>query len=371
MRHDTAAAEDTAGPGPLAGVRVIEIAGMGPAPHAAMTMADLGADVVLIERPSTPGVVPTVRPAQQRGRTLVEADLKNPDDIEEILRLAERADVLIEGFRPGVTERLGIGPQVALDRNPRLIYGRVTGWGQTGPRAQQAGHDLNYISVTGLLHAVGRAGERPVPPLNLFGDFGGGSMYLVVGVLAALIERQHSGRGQVIDAAMVNGAPALGHLLWSMRAAGRWSDERGTNVFDGSAPFYDTYECADGQYVAVGALEPQFYAELLRALDIAPETLGPQRDPQGWPHMRAMFSERFASRPRDDWAKLFATLDACVTPVLSFAEAEADDHMTARSVFIDVDGAIQPAPAPSFSRTPPNLPSPPPRRPVDITTLWA
>lgn len=356
------------GSGPLAGVRVVELAGMGPAPHAAMILADLGADVVLIERPSpeTAGR----RPAQQRGRTLVEADLKNPEDLEHILSLLERADVLLEGFRPGVTERLGIGPEVALPRNPRLIYGRVTGWGQTGPRAQQAGHDLNYISVTGLLHAVGRAGERPIPPLNLFGDFGGGSMFLVVGVLAALVERQRSGLGQVIDAAMVNGAPALGHLLWSMRAAGRWSDERGTNVFDGSAPFYDTYECADGRYIAVAALEPKFYAELLRVLDIDPETIGPQRDPQGWPRMRAIFGDRFASRPRDEWAQLFDSVDACVTPVLSFAEAEADDHMAARGVFIEVDGAIQPGPAPSFSRTPTPAPPPPPHRPADITTLW-
>ncbi|WP_067662587.1 CaiB/BaiF CoA transferase family protein [Nocardia miyunensis] len=361
-------AEQACGAGPLAGVRVVELAGIGPAPHAAMTLADLGADVVLIERRNPERT--DHRPAQQRGRTLVEADLKNPADREQILSLLERADVLLEGFRPGVTERLGIGPEVALDRNPRLIYGRVTGWGQTGPRAQQAGHDLNYISITGLLHAVGRAGERPVPPLNLFGDFGGGSMSLVVGVLAALVERQRSDRGQVIDAAMVNGAPALGHLLWSMRASGRWSDERGANIFDGSAPFYDTYECRDGRYVAVAALEPKFFAELLRILGLDPETLGPQRDPASWPRMRRAFAEKFASRSRDDWATLFDTADACVTPVLTMAEAQDDEHMRARGVFIDVDGIVQPAPAPVFSRTSPAVPSPPPHRPVDIATVW-
>ncbi|MFF3574008.1 CaiB/BaiF CoA transferase family protein [Nocardia jiangxiensis] len=359
---------NASGAGPLAGVRVIELAAMGPAPHAAMTLADLGADVVLIDRrnPEAPGH----RPAQQRGRTLVEADLKDPADREQILSLVERADVLVEGLRPGVTERLGIGPEVALERNPRLIYGRVTGWGQTGPRAQQAGHDLNYISITGLLHAVGRAGQRPVPPLNLFGDFGGGSMWLVVGVLAALVERQRSGRGQVIDAAMVNGAPALAHLLWSMRAAGRWSDERGANIFDGSAPFYDTYECSDGRYVAVAALEPKFYAELLRILDIDPEMLGPQRDTSGWAKMRKVFAETFATRSREDWTRVFGTADACVTPVLTMTEAQQDEQMRARGVFVDIDGAVQPAPAPVFSRTPPAVPAPPPRRPVDIATVW-
>ncbi|MFI7194260.1 CaiB/BaiF CoA transferase family protein [Nocardia nova] len=356
------------GAGPLAGVRVVELAAIGPAPHAAMTLADLGADVVLIDR-RFPGATGH-RPAQQRGRTLVEADLKHPADREQILSLIERADVLLEGFRPGVTERLGIGPRVALERNPRLIYGRVTGWGQTGPRAQQAGHDLNYISITGLLHAVGRADQRPVPPLNLFGDFGGGSMSLVVGVLAALVERQRSGRGQVVDAAMVNGAPALGHLLWSMRASGRWSDERGTNIFDGSAPFYDTYECSDGRYVAVAALEPKFYAELLRILDLEPETLGPQRDPEGWVKMRKVFAEKFATRSRDDWANMFDGTDACVTPVLTMTEAQDDEHMRARGVFVDIDGAVQPAPAPVFSRTPPAVPAPPPRWPVDIASVW-
>ncbi|MFV9453455.1 CaiB/BaiF CoA transferase family protein [Rhodococcus sp. NM-2] len=359
------------GSGPLAGIRVLELAGMGPGPHAAMLLADLGADVVRLQRVGGLPAPDRTASQQLRGRTIVEADLKRPEDIEMVLGLLERADVLIEGFRPGVTERMGLGPDEALTRNPRLIYGRVTGWGQNGPRAMQAGHDLNYISVTGLLHAVGRKGERPVPPLNLFGDFGGGSMFLVVGVLAALVERQLSGRGQVVDAAMVNGAPALAHLLWSMRGTGQWSDDRGTNVFDGSAPFYDTYECSDGKYVAVGALEPQFYAELLRVLDIVPATLGHQRDVEGWPLVRKLFTEKFASRTRDEWAARFADVDACVTPVLDFDEAARDPQMIDRKVFTDLDGVLQPAPAPAFSRTPTATPTAPSRVAVPANTVWS
>ncbi|MEE2059247.1 CaiB/BaiF CoA transferase family protein [Rhodococcus artemisiae] len=356
--------------GPLAGIRVLELAGMGPGPHGAMLLADLGADVVRVQRPGALPVDDRPTDQQLRGRTIVEADLKDPDDIATVLDLVERADILVEGFRPGVTERLGLGPDDAFARNPRLVYARVTGWGQTGPRALEAGHDLNYISLTGLLHAVGRAGERPVPPLNLFGDFGGGSMFLVVGVLAALVERQSSGRGQVIDAAMVNGAPLLGHLLWSMRGAGKWSDERGTNIFDGSAPFYDTYECADGRYVAVGALEPQFYAEMLRILDLDADELGPQRDPAGWPGMRKAFTDVFLGRTRDEWAAAFEGVDACVTPVLDFEEASSDPHLIEREVFAEIDGVVQPAPAPAFSRTPAARPLAPPRVPVAPEQIW-
>ncbi|WP_330256241.1 CoA transferase [Nocardia sp. NBC_00565] len=364
-------ATDSAGrAGPLTGIRVLELAGIGPGPHASMMLADLGADVVRIQRPGQLPVAGKTPSQQSRGRTIVEADLKKPADVETILGLVERADVLVEGFRPGVTERLGLGPDVALVRNPGLIYGRVTGWGQDGPRAQEPGHDLNYISTTGLLHAVGRKDERPVPPLNLFGDFGGGSMFLVVGVLAALVERQSSGLGQVIDAAMVDGAPALGHLLWSMRGTGQWSEDRGTNVFDGSAPFYDTYECADGKYVAVGALEPQFFAELLRVLDIDATGWTPQRDESGWPQMRAVLTERFATRSREEWSALFGGVSACVTPVLSFAEAALDPHMTARNTFVDIDGVSQPAPAPRFSRTPPAVPLAPPRHSVSAARVW-
>ena len=274
--------------GPLAGIKVVELAGMGPGPHAAMLLGDLGADVTRIQRPGRAG-----GGAQLRGRRIVVADLKDPADLDGVRRLIDEADVLIEGFRPGVTERLGLGPDECCSRNPGLVYTRITGWGQTGPRAQQAGHDINYIGLTGLLHAMGDPDRPPAPPLNLIGDYGGGSLFAVVGVLAALLERHASGRGQVIDAAIVNGAPMLGHVLWAMLGDGRWSDARGTNIFDGSAPFYRTYECADGGYVAVGALEPEFFAELLRLLEIDPDTVGPQRERAGWPAMRDALSDKF------------------------------------------------------------------------------
>ncbi|RAV03949.1 CoA transferase [Mycolicibacter senuensis] len=351
----------------LAGIRVVELAGMGPGPHAAMVLADLGADVVRVQRPGQTG-----GPAnpQLRGRRFVEADLKDPTDHAEVRRLIDRADVLIEGFRPGVTERLGLGPEVCSATNPALIYLRMTGWGQTGPRAQEAGHDINYIGLVGLLHAIGPAEQPPVPPLNLVGDYGGGSMPAVIGVLAALIERHASGRGQVIDAAIVNGAAQLAQAIWSMRADGRWSEDRGTNIFDGSAPFYRTYRCADGRYVAVGALEPEFFAEMLAGLDISPETVGAQRDKSGWPAMHSLLSEAFAQRSRDEWSEVFAGTDACVTPVLSMVEAASDGHLSDRGVFIEIDGVTQPAPAPHFSRTPQRLPSGPPGRSETLNTVW-
>ncbi|BBX94196.1 MULTISPECIES: CaiB/BaiF CoA transferase family protein [Mycolicibacterium] len=339
--------------GPLVDVTVVELAGMGPGPHAAMVLADLGAEVLRVHRPGHVG-----SGAGLRGRQLVAADLKNTDDLDRVRQLIDRADVLIEGFRPGVTERLGLGPDECCRRNPGLIYTRVTGWGQTGPRAQQAGHDINYIGLTGLLYAMGNPGLPPVPPLNLVGDYGGGSMFAVLGVLAALIERQGSGRGQVIDAAIVNGAPVLGHVLWSMLGDGRWSDQRGTNIFDGSAPFYCTYECADGGYVAVGALEPEFFGEMLRLLEIDPGTLGAQRDKAGWPEMRRVLAETFRQRSRDEWSRVFADSDACVTPVLTVVEAADDAQLQARNVFVEVDGVRQPAPAPLFSRTPALRPVP-------------
>jgi alpha-methylacyl-CoA racemase len=346
--------------GPLVGVTVVELAGMGPGPHAAMLLADLGAEVVRIQRPTA-----AVSGAQLRGRRIVAADLKDADDLDRVRRLVDGADVLLEGFRPGVTERLGLGPGECLSRNPGLIYTRVTGWGQTGPRAQQAGHDVNYLGLTGLLHAMGPADRPPAPPLNLVGDYGGGSLFAVIGVLAALVERQTSGQGQVVDAAIVNGATMLGHVVWAMRADGRWSDERGANVFDGSAPFYCTYECADGHYVAVGALEPEFFAEMLRLLDIDAKTLGPQRDRARWPAMRDVLSATFRRQPREHWTHLFDGTDACVTPVLTAAEAAEDPHLQARNTFVDVDGVRQPAPAPMFSRTPP--PQPRPARSAAIT----
>jgi alpha-methylacyl-CoA racemase len=339
--------------GPLSGVKVVELAGMGPGPHAAMLLADLGAEVTRIERPGRDG-----GGAQLRGRRIIFADLKDAADLNGVCRLIDEADVLIEGFRPGVTERLGLGPDECCGRNPGLVYTRITGWGQTGPRAQQAGHDINYIGLTGLLHAMGDPDRPPAPPLNLIGDYGGGSLFAVVGVLAALLERHASGRGQVIDAAIVNGAPMLGHALWAMLGDGRWSDARGANIFDGSAPFYRTYECADGGYVAVGALEPEFFAELLRLLEIDPDIMGPQRDRAGWPAMRDALSNRFRKENRDHWSRVFADSDACVTPVLSATEAMHDPQLRARNVFVDVDGIRQPAPAPHFSRTPAAQPLP-------------
>jgi alpha-methylacyl-CoA racemase len=344
----------TSSSGPLAGVRIVELAGLGPGPHAAMVLGDLGADVVRIDRPSGGLRIgnAAVPDPILRGRRRVAANLKDPADRESVLRLVEHADVLIEGYRPGVTERLGVGPADCHARNPRLVYARMTGWGQDGPLAARAGHDINYISLTGALHAIGRAGERPVPPLNLVGDYGGGSMLLVVGVLAALWEARDSGRGQVVDAAMVDGVSVLVQMIWSLLGQGAWLDEPGANLLDGHAPFYDTYTCADGRHVAVGALEPQFYAELVDGLGLGEAQLPEQHDRDGWPRLRARFTEAFASRTRDEWAAVFADTDACVTPVLSFAEAAAHPHLRARSTIIAPDGVRQAAPAPRFSRTP-------------------
>ncbi|WP_164737272.1 CaiB/BaiF CoA-transferase family protein [Georgenia sp. SYP-B2076] len=339
--------------GPLVGMRVVELAGIGPGPHAAMILGDLGADVVRIERPGTAALDPMdgVPNHVLRNRRSVAADLKNVEDRERVLRLVERADVLIEGYRPGTAERLGLGPDDCAEVNPRLVYARMTGWGQDGPRSATAGHDINYLAPTGILHAIGRAGERPVPPLNLIGDFGGGSMLLVVGVLAALWERERSGLGQVVDAAMVDGASLLAQLVWAMRAAGAHTDAREDNLVDGGAPFYDTYECADGRYVAVGAMEPQFYAQLLDGLGIDPTTLPAQLDQSGWPEIRQRIAEVFATESRAHWAAVFDGTDACVSPVLSWAEASADEHLSARGTVAEINGVTQAAPAPRFSRT--------------------
>ncbi|MGM0720897.1 MAG: CaiB/BaiF CoA transferase family protein [Actinomycetota bacterium] len=343
----------TRGKGPLAGLKVIELAGIGPGPHAAMILGDLGADVVRVDRPSGGLKLGSdaVPDPTARGRRSVTADLKEPAGRETVLRLVESADVLLEGYRPGVTERLGVGPEDCHARNPRLVYGRMTGWGQDGPMAPRAGHDLNYISLTGALHAIGRAGERPVPPLNLVGDFGGGSMLLVVGVLAAIWEAKASGQGQVVDAAMVDGVSVLNQMFWGFLSQDAWVDERDSNLLDGHAPFYDTYTCADGGHMAVGALEPQFYAQLIAGLGLTEDDLGPQYDRGGWPAMRARFTEVFASKPRDEWAAVFEGTDACTTPVLSFAEARENAHLTARGTIVTSDGVPQAAPAPRFSRT--------------------
>ena len=359
-------------PGPLGGLRVIELAGIGPGPHAAMLLADLGADVVRVERPAG-GLQLAPRESDQmlRSRRSVTLDLKDPSDRETVLRLVERADVLVEGLRAGVTERLGVGPADCHARNPRLVYARMTGWGQHGPLANRAGHDINYLALTGVLHAVGNAGGKPVPPLNLVGDFGGGSMFLVVGVLAALWERERSGIGQVIDAAMLDGVSVLAQMFWSLRACGLWSDERGRNLLDSGAPFYDTYACSDGRYVAVGALEPQFYAALLKGLGLTEQDLPGQLDPAGWPVLRRRFTEVFASRSRDEWVAVFEETDACVAPVLSFAEVSSHPHIAARGTVIDLDGVPQAAPAPRFSRTSPGRPTPPPQSGADTAAVLA
>lgn len=357
---------DSSKKGPLTGLRVVELAGIGPGPHAALLLADLGADVVRVQRA---GQI-AEHDQQLRNRTVVEANLKDPADLEKVLGLVERADILIEGFRPGVTERLGLGPDDALARNPRLVYGRMTGWGQDGPWASVAGHDINYISVTGVLHAIGRRGERPVPPLNLVGDFGGGSMFLVFGILAALFERQTSGAGQVVDAAMVDGTAALSHMIWGWRGTGRWSDERGVNRLDSGTPFYDTYETSDGKYMAVGALEPQFYTELITGLGLDPTTLPEQNERERWPELREIFTATFGSKTRDEWAAIFDGTDACVSPVLTFAEAPEQVHLKARDTLIEVDGVTQHGPAPRFSRTPSGVPTAPPSSAVDAETVW-
>jgi alpha-methylacyl-CoA racemase len=342
--------------GPLAGVRVVELAGIGPGPFCAMLLADLGAEVLRVDRPAAarPGW-PTVL---ARGRRSVAVDLKHPDGAGVVLDLVASADALVEGFRPGVAERLGIGPDACLARNPRLVYGRVTGWGQEGPWRLAAGHDIDYVALAGALHPIGQAGGPPVPPLNLVGDFGGGGMLLALGVVAALLETGRSGAGQVVDAAMVDGAALLTTQFHELLAAGLWREERGANLLDGGAPFYWVYETADGRHLAVGALEPEFYAELLRRLGLDAGDLPAQLDRDGWPLLRERLAALFRTRTREEWCELLAGTDACVAPVLGFGEAPAHPHNRARGTFVDVGGVVQPAPAPRFSRTPCDPPSP-------------
>ena len=351
-----------AGMGPLEGVKVIEIASLAPAPFGCMVLADLGADVLRVDRPDRTGrqALPPTDPLC-RNRRSIRLDLKDPAGVGILLRLAESADVLVEAFRPGVAERLGFGPDVCLERSPRLVYARMTGWGQDGPLAGAAGHDIDYIAVAGTLEPIGRQGERPVPPLNLVGDFGGGGMLLAVGILAALLERERSGRGQVVDAAMVDGAALLTSFLYGLRAAGAWQNERGTNVLDGGAPFYDTYATADGRYMAVGALEPKFYDELLTRLELDGAGLPAQYDKSGWPVLRQRLAATFASRTQAEWDEIFAGSDACVAPVVSPRDAPSHPHNAARGTFTEAGGVVQPAPAPRFSRTPAGPPSPPVR----------
>jgi alpha-methylacyl-CoA racemase len=345
--------------GPLSGLRVVEMAGIGPGPFCAMLLADMGAQVIRIDRR---GAAPDpahgeLRTAvMNRGRRSIALDLKQPAALDVVLGLVERADALLEGFRPGVMERLGLGPEVCLERNPRLVFGRMTGWGQQGPLAPAAGHDINYIALTGALSAIGGA-DGPVPPLNLVGDFGGGAMMLAFGIACALLEARTSDRGQVVDAAMVDGASLLMSMFYGMHAGQRWG-ERGQNFLDGAAPYYGCYCCADGKWVAVGAIEPQFYALLLRHLDIEPAAW-PQHDRARWPQLKQLMAQRFAVRPREAWCALMEGGDACFAPVLDMAEAPAHAHNRARGNFVEIDGVVQPAPAPRFSRTPGAVQRPP------------
>jgi alpha-methylacyl-CoA racemase len=338
---------------PLSGVRILEFDGLGPVTFAGMVLGDMGAEVLRLTRSAAAGAPVFAEVGGEvlhRGRPAVEVDLKDPADHARVLDLAAAADAVIEGFRPGVMERLGLGPAALQGRNPRLVYGRVTGWGQSGPMAGEVGHDLNYIALSGALHPTGEPDRPPRPPLNLVGDYGGGAMFLVAGLLAALLEARTTGRGQVVDAAMTDGSALLTSLFHAFRVRGLWSDARGANLLDGGAPFYRCYACRDGRFVAVGALEPRFYAALLAGLGVPPDQ-APQYDPSGWPALHARFEALFATRDRDDWAGRFAGTEACVTPVLSLAEAPAHPHNAARGTFVD-RGLVQPAPAPRFGDAP-------------------
>ena len=357
--------------GPLAGMKVVELAGLAPGPFAATMLADLGADVIRVDRPGGGGLSLGDRDVLNRGRKSIAVDLKNPGGAEVILRLAEQADVLIEGYRPGVAERLGIGPAECMARNPKLVYGRMTGWGQDGPLATTAGHDINYIGLAGALEPIGRAGERPVPPLNLVGDFGGGGLLLAMGILAALFERQGSGRGQVVDASMVDGAALLTTSLHGMRAIGMWPGERGENMLDGGAPFYDTYETSDGKYVAVGAIEMRFWGALVKVLELDPADLPVHVDQSQWPRLREILTEAIGKYTRDDLVARAEGTDACLTPVLSPWEAAAHPHNAARGTFVEVGEMVQPAPAPRFDRTPPDVPEPPRAKGSDTAEVLA
>ncbi|MGZ5404799.1 MAG: CaiB/BaiF CoA transferase family protein [Nocardioides sp.] len=346
------------GTGPLRGVKVVEIAGIGPGPHACMTLADLGADVIRIERPGGGMFGGGRHDVMTRGRPSVAMDLKNPDAVDVVLDLVEQADVLIEGMRPGATERLGLGPEDCWARNPRLVYGRMTGWGQDGPWAQAAGHDMNYIAITGALHGLGQDPARPHFPTNLLGDFGGGSTYLVIGVLAALFEARTSGQGQVVDAAIVDGTAHLTAMGATFAALGVQPERRRSGLLDGGTPYYDLYETSDGKHLSVGALEPQFYAELIRLLGL--EGQAPDRDdPANHAQLRELFTETFKSRTQAEWAAVFAATDACVAPVIPTSEAVDHPHLAARGTYVEIDGITQPAPAPRFSRTPGAVDMPP------------
>lgn len=353
--------------GPLVGLRVIEFAGIGPGPFACMLLSDMGADVVTIDRPGRTLGDPDNLTG--RGRTVVLADLKDPAGREQALALLEGADVLIEGFRPGVMERLGLGPDVVAARNPRLVYGRMTGWGQQGPLSLAAGHDINYIAITGALHAIGPAGGAPVPPLNLVGDYGGGSLYLIVGILAALHEARRSGQGQVVDAAMSDGVISLMTNFVAHSRRGLFKEERGTNLLDGGAPWYGVYETADRQHICIGSIEPQFFADLCKRLEVPASLHDVQGDRARWPLLRAEFERIFRGKTRDEWVALLEGTDVCFAPVLGLSEASAHAHNAARSAFVDVDGVTHTAPAPRFSRTPSAIQGPAPAQAVPVAQV--
>ncbi|MES1928827.1 CoA-transferase family III family protein 12 [Salinisphaera dokdonensis CL-ES53] len=360
-------------PGPLQGMKVIEMAGLGPGPFCAMMFADMGAEVVRIERPGASHPERDRFDVLARGRHRVALDMKQPESAETVLAMIEQADVLIEGFRPGVMERMGLGPDACLARRPGLIYGRMTGWGQYGPLAKAAGHDINYIALSGALHGVGRADGPPPPPLNYVGDFGGGAMMLAFGILAAVFESRRSGEGQVVDAAMTDGAALLSSMMYGMKAAGQWTNARGANMLDGGAHFYDSYTCADGKFLAVGAIEPQFYAELLQRCGIDDPAFERQNDPSAWPDLKQRLAELLKTRTRDQWCEILEGSDACVAPVLDWDEAPEHPHNREREAFVEVDGVLQPAPAPRFSRTPADTPgaaSATDRDPHDVLTGW-
>ncbi|GAB3388293.1 CaiB/BaiF CoA transferase family protein [Amycolatopsis echigonensis] len=370
---------ETTRSGPLTGVRVLALAGMGPTPFASMLLADLGAEVARVARPAnrsgralgqTEGMA-AEHDLANRGVATVQADLKSPEGVRAVRQLAEAADVFIEGYRPGVAERLGLGPEVLLAANPALVYARLTGYGQSGPLAQQAGHDINYVAQTGALHAMARAGEAPRPPINLLGDYAGGALVAAYGIVSALLEARASGRGQVLDAAMIDGVALLTAKLQGLRAAGRYSDEPGTNYLDSGAPFYDTYRCADGRYVAVGALEPDFYREFVSRLEVDLTGWPEQDDRENWPRLRSLIAAAFAAKDRDEWARIYAGTDACVTPVLTFDEAAEHPHNAERGVFDRVGDVLHPQPAPRFSRTPAREPSAPEAGARDLNRLLA
>ena len=348
-------------PGPLAGIRVVEMVGLGPCPFAAMMLADMGAEVIRIDRKAAAGaanpfpMLGTKYDVMARGRRSLALDLKQPAGRDAALRMIDRADIVLEGFRPGVMERLGLGPEVCQTRNQALVYGRVTGWGQHGPLSQAAGHDINYLALSGMLHTMGRAGAPPAPPLNLVGDFGGGAMMLAFGVVCAVLEARKSGQGQVVDAAMTDGAALLGAMMYGFRAHGTWSDQREANLLDGGAHFYDTYACADGKFISIGAIEPQFYALLLKLAQIDDPAFDAQMDPRKWPELSEKFAAVFMTRSRDGWCQLLEGTDVCFAPVLDMAEAPQHPHNIARATFASIGGVVQPAPAPRFSRTAPEI----------------